>query len=667
MRSDTSHSSSRLPRVRASALVGRGWLNTGGRDVALADLRGKVVVLDFWTFCCINCLHVLDELRELEERHRDELVIVGVHSPKFAHEADPDALAAAVERYEVHHPVLDDPELVTWGAYAARAWPTLVVIDPEGYVVAQMAGEGHASAIEAIVDELVAEHDAKGTLHRGDGPYVPPDPEPSTLRFPAKAVALPGGNLLVADAGHHSLAELAPDGETLVRRIGSGERGLADGGPGPDGAHPARFSEPNGLCLVPDELRPHLGFDVLVADTVNHALRGVRLADGAVTTVAGTGEQFMVGGQENVVGTTGAFDPGVARPATSVRLSSPWDVVWSPRLGAFVVAMAGNHTLWALDPLAPAGHGTLRLLAGTMNEGLEDGPGADAWFAQPSGLAAATGPDARDGLWLADAETSALRRVEPGADGTVRVRTAVGQGLFDFGHRDGAAADALLQHPLGVAALPDGSVVVADTYNGALRRYDPAADEVTTLATGLAEPSDVVVAVSGDRPSGDASPAVHLLVVESAAHRLTRVPVPADLAGRLLDGGAHRVARPATEVAAGALRLDVPFQPAPGQKLDDRWGPSTELRVSATPPELLAGGAGDGVELVRDLVINPDVAEGVLHVTAKAASCDEVPLGPDGRPDPDVFPACHLAQQDWGVPVRVSDGGAATLTLPLRG
>ncbi len=650
-------STTSLPKVRASELIGRGWLNTGGRTITLADLRGKIVILDFWTFCCINCLHVLDELRELEEEHRDVLVIVGVHSPKFEHEADPAALAAAVERYEVRHPVLDDPELVTWGAYTARAWPTLVVVDPEGYVVAQMAGEGHASAIAALVRELVAEHDAKGTLHRGDGPYVPPEPASGTLRFPAKAVPLPGGNLLVADAGHHSLAELAPDGETLVRRIGSGERGLVDGGP-----DEARFSEPNGLCLVPEDRREDIGYDVLVADTVNHALRGVRLATGEVYTLAGTGEQFMVGGPENVTsddgGPAGPFDPAVAYPARSVRLSSPWDVVWSQALGSFVVAMAGHHTLWAFDPGAHRDAATVRLLAGTMNEGLEDGPGGTAWFAQPSGLAPVTGPDADGSLWLADAETSALRVVTPTGE-QVEVRTVVGEGLFDFGHRDGAAGEALLQHPLGVAALPDGSAVVADTYNGALRRYDPAADEVTTLATGLAEPSDVVVQV--------AEGTIHLLVVESAAHRLTRVALPAGLAGEVLDAGAHRVARPATEIAAGRVRLDVPFAPAPGQKLDDRWGPSTSLHVSATPPELLLQGAGDGVDLARDLVVNPDVPDGVLHVTAKAASCDTVPVGRDGQPDPDVFPACHLAQQDWGVPVRVTDGGASQLQLPLRG
>ncbi|RPF19598.1 thioredoxin-like domain-containing protein [Myceligenerans xiligouense] len=716
----------RLPRVRASELVGRGWLNTGGRDVTLGDLRGKIVILDFWTFCCINCLHVLDELRELEAAHRDELVIVGVHSPKFEHEADPDALAAAVERYEVHHPVLDDPDLVTWRAYAARAWPTLVVLDPEGYIVAQMAGEGHASAIGALVAELIEEHETKGTLHRGDGPYAPPAPASGTLRFPAKAIALPSGNLLVADAGHHSLAELAGDGETLVRRIGSGDRGLLDGGPGE-----ARLGEPNGLCLLPEEVRAVFGCDVVVADTANHALRGVRLSDGAVTTLAGTGRQFMVGGLENHDGRTGEFDPSAMYDARSIRLSSPWDVAWSSGLDALVVAMAGNHTLWAFEP-ARTGRPEqsrvrlgARLLAGTMNEGIEDGPGPAAWFAQPSGLAPvlgagpsgerAAGARARQGdhgLWLADAETSALRRVVPavpvvaadsapsqrpdggepagsdagGAPPGVTIETAVGHGLFDFGHRDGAADQALLQHPLGVAVLPDGSVVVADTYNGAIRRYAPPAGaehadgaplgggEVRTLATGLAEPSDAVVQVDGRSwTPGESVPddgEIHLLVVESAAHRLTRIALSRDLAGEVLDSGARRTQRPATDVVAGPLRLEVPFEPAPGQKLDDRWGPSTELQVSATPPELLRAGAGSGTDLFRDLVLDPGVPEGVLHVTAKAASCDVVPVGPDGEPDPEAFPACHLASQDWGVPVRVhpeGDGGPGSLTLPLRG
>src|SRR3954453_9303091 len=188
------------PRVRAPELRGRGWLNTGGRSISLADLRGRFVLLDFWAFCCINCLHVLEELRPLEQKYDGELVVIGVHSPKFVHEADADALAAAVERYEVHHPVLDDPELVTWQAYTARAWPTLVLVDPEGYVVAQYAGEGHAHAIDALLTELVERHRDRGTLQPDPAPYIPPDRPDTELRFPAKAISLADKGFLVVDA-----------------------------------------------------------------------------------------------------------------------------------------------------------------------------------------------------------------------------------------------------------------------------------------------------------------------------------------------------------------------------------------------------------------------------------------------------------------------------------
>lgn len=596
----------RRARVRAPELIGKGgWLNTGDKQYSLADLRGRIVILDFWTFCCINCLHVLDELRELEEKHRDTVVIIGVHSPKFVHEAEHRAVVDAVERYGVEHPVLDDPELATWKQYAVRAWPTLVVIDPEGYVVAQHAGEGHAHAIERLVAELETEHTAKGTLRRGDGPYVAPEPEPTVLRFPGKALALPSGNFLVSDTTRHQLVELAADGESVVRRIGSGARGFGDGT-----ADSVTFNEPQGLALLEDG-------SVVVADTVNHALRRLDLATGAVTTLAGTGSQWMQG------------EP-TSGPAREVSLSSPWDVAWWH--GKVWIAMAGVHQLWAYDPA----ENTVAVTAGTTNEGLVDGPGAEAWFAQPSGLAATA-----DRLWLADSETSALRWVD--LDGAVH--TAVGTGLFDFGHRDGAAEQALLQHPLGVTALPDGSVAISDTYNHALRRYDPATGEVTTLATDLREPSDAVLV--GDE----------ILVVESARHRLTRLRLPEEAVR--VESVAHRTQRAATEVAPGELKLDVIFQAPAGQKLDTRYGPSTRLLVSATPPELLLAGEGAGTDLNRTLALNPAVAEGVLHVSAMAASCDDDPSN--------EYPACHVHQQDWGVPVRLTEGGADRLPLVLAG
>ncbi|HXR42680.1 MAG TPA: NHL domain-containing thioredoxin family protein [Acidothermaceae bacterium] len=603
----------RAPRVRAPELVGAGgWLNTGGRGLSISELRGKIVLLDFWTFCCINCLHVADELRPLEAKYADVLVVIGVHSPKFVHEADHAAVEAAVERYGIGHAVLDDPQLTTWNAYTARAWPTLVVIDPEGYVVAHLSGEGHAHGLDILIGELIAEHSAKGTLHRGNSPYVPPPPPTTQLRFPGKALSLPDGDVLVSDSGHHSLVVLEPDLETVRTRIGSGDRGLADGTP-----DTAEFSEPQGLCTVPPDVAARVGYDVVVADTVNHVLRGLRLRELSATTIAGTGRQRMT-----------VFVPGTEQ-ATSVDLSSPWDVAWSASLSKVVVAMAGTHQLIAFDPVAQ----TIELFAGTGHEGLIDGELHAAWFAQPSGLAIDG-----DRIWVADSETSALRYIEGN-----QVHTAIGHGLFTFGHKDGAAAEALLQHPLGVTALPDGSITISDTYNGAVRHYDPDLDTVSTLATDLREPSAAFVTEDT------------LIVVESAAHRLTAIP----LGHKYLDIEAREYAttRVPTNVRAGRFAVRIAFTPPTGQHFDDRYGPSTRLVIEASPPELIVSGAGAGTGLEREFVISEQVSSGVLHVTVSAATCDN-----------DVeHAACHLHQQDWGIPVRISPDGVDRVDLMLRG
>ena len=570
-------------RVRAPELVGRGgWIGTE-RPLSLADFRGRFLLLDFWTFCCVNCLHVLEELRPLEERYADVLTVVGVHSPKFVHEADHDALLAAVERYAVHHPVLDDPDLTTWKQYAVRAWPTLVLVDPEGYVVHVSSGEGHVEGIGRLLERLAAEHEAKGSLVRGDRLYVPPAPTASELSFPGKAVRLPSGELLVSDTAHHRVVVL-DEGE-VVRSF------------------EADLLEPQGLCLLPDGR-------LLVADTGHHQLKALDLDAGAWEVVAGTGRVWRPG-------------DATEGPALEVNLSTPWDV--AVHGGEVVVAMAGTHQLHALAD------GRIRVLAGTTGEGLRDGAAASAYLAQPSGLAS-------DGtrLWFADSETSALRWYEDG-----EVGTAVGTGLFDFGHRDGPADQALLQHPLGVTGLPDGSVAVSDTYNGAVRRYDPATATVTTLVTGLKEPSDAVV-------DGD-----DLLVVESAAHRVTRVRLPEE--ALVVDGVAHRTQRPATSVAPGEVTLTVVFTPPPGQKLDQTYGPPTRLVVSASPAGLLLDGAGTTTELTRTLVLQGE--SGVLHVAASAASCDV-----DAE-----HPACHVTQQDWGIPVRLDPAAPRELTLVLNG
>ncbi|MDP9496469.1 MAG: redoxin domain-containing protein [Actinomycetota bacterium] len=636
----------RQARVRAPELRGAGgWIGTDGA-LSLRGLRGRFVLLDFWTFCCVNCLHVLDELRPLEERFADVLVVIGVHSPKFAHEADHEALRAAVERYEVHHPVLDDPELATWSQYAVRAWPTLVLVDPEGYVVHTASGEGHGEGLARLLEERVAEHEERGTLRRGGPPYVPPPPAGTALRFPGKVLALPDGRLVVTDTAHHAVVVLDADGETELQRIGDGERGLRDG-------TAPRFAEPQGLCLLPGGLLPGgllpggllpggllPGGLLLVADTANHVLRTVDLERGDARTVAGTGRSWRPG------------DP-TAGAARAVPLSTPWDVCWWE--GRLVVAMAGTHQLWAYDPERER----VEVLAGTTGEGLRDGDARTAYLAQPSGLA----PGA-DRLWFVDAETSALRwyraggtgpsgtgpgETGTGGTGTGEIGTAVGTGLFDFGHRDGPADRALLQHPLGACVLPDGSVAVLDTYNGAVRRYDPASRSVSTLATGVAEPSGAVV-VAGE-----------LVVVASAAHRLVRVPLhdmplhDMPLHDVPVVREARRTQRPASDLAPGRAVVEVVFEPPPGQHLDERDGPATRLVVSASPPELLVDGGGAGTGLRREVQLR--AGDGVLHLSASAASCDA-----EGE-----HPACHVSRQDWGVPVHVRSDGPRELRLVLRG
>lgn len=582
-------------RIRAPEFPSGTWINTR-EPLSLRMLRGKIVLLDFWTFCCANCLHVIDELHDLEQRYADELVIIGVHSPKFDHEKSDAAVAAAARRYNVEHPVFNDPELHLWRQYAVKAWPTLVLIDPAGYVVRTAAGEGQTSALSMLIDSLIDTHDAAGTLRRGDSPYVPPTPLDTTFTFPAKAIRRLD-SLLVADAGRNRVVETALDGTTVRRTF------------------EADLAEPNGLATLPSEMAALTGFDLVVADTVHHVLRGIDTTSGQLIRTIDLPAAL-------------ASAATVTGPVPSVL--SPWDLVWWPARETLAIAAAGVHLLLGWDPRTDQ----VEILAGTTVEGLRDGPAFDGWLAQPSGLAV-------DGerLWFVDSETSSLRYLTAG--GTLH--TAIGEGLFDFGHVDGSASIARLQHPLGLTILPDGTIAVADTYNGAVRRYDPLTDEVTTLARGLAEPSGLVV-VGRD-----------LMVVESGAHCLTRLEVDRR---EVVAGEARTTERPVTEVQTGRVQLDVLFEPPAGRKLDERYGPATKLTVSATPAHALRDGSGDSTELGRSLLLDGEPGtEIVLHVTAQAASCDTAA----------EHPACYLARQDWGLPIRLVEQGETQLNLMLLG
>lgn len=604
----------------APELAGDTWFAVDQPSLSIGDFRGRFVLLDFWTMCCVNCHHVLAELRAVEEKYADVLTVVGVHSPKFEHEKDPAAVARAIERHDISHPVLNDPDMTTWQAYGVRAWPTLVLVDPEGEVCATYSGEGHAHAIDALISSLLEDFELRGTLVRGLGRYRPVERSEGVFRQPGKISVVPpayrhwlgGADLMVSDSGGHLLAAVShQDPQTVVWGAGSGRRGRDDG---PLDA--ASFSEPYGVSFLSPEHAHALGYHLVVADTANHLIRAINLETGQVITVAGTGRQWM------------QQDP-TSGPAEDVSITTPWDVLVDG--DQCLIAMAGDHRIWSLS-LADA---TLNLWAGTSNEGLVDGEASSAWFAQPSGLAG----DSRR-LWLVDAETSALRTVTDG-----QVQTLIGRGLFDFGHVDGIGSEALLQHPLGLALLPDGSIALADSYNGSIRRYSPETNMVTTLRRGLAEPSDLAVV---DTESG-----VFLAVVETGANTVSICSLPE---GTLHRGESFATARPPISVAPGEVTVEVVFQPPPGQKQDERYGPSTQLIVSATPASMLSSGSGSSTELVRTITIAAQATSGVLHVQAKGASCEHGELA-----------ACHIHQQDWGIPVTVEAGGDNRVSLLLSG
>ncbi len=396
---------------------------------------------------------MLPQLRELHRRFARELVVIGVHSGKYPAERVTAHLRDAAVRLDNRHPIVNDRQFRIWRSYAVRAWPTIVVVDPEGYVAGMHAGEFTADTVAPFLARLAADHERKGTLQRGPHECMadPPTRVPGELCFPSR-VAVHGNRIAIADGGHHRVlvGELAEDGRRarITRIAGDGTAGFEEGTPG-------RLRVPQGMWFEGDTL--------LIADPDNHAVRRLDLERGALSTVAGTGRQLR---------TRADLDAGA--------LSSPWDVAMLD--GTMFIAMAGTHQIWSLHP----GERVPRAHAGSGREDITDGPLAEAALAQPMGLAT-------DGerLVVADAESNGVRIVDPSAGGGVR--TVVGTGLFDFGDEDGAGDEVRLQHPQAVAVAADGAILVADSYNGALKWIDPTARRATTWLRGFSEPSGLAV------------------------------------------------------------------------------------------------------------------------------------------------------------------------------
>jgi thiol-disulfide isomerase/thioredoxin len=636
-------------RIHAPDFAGAtAWLNTD-KPLSIHDLRGQLVVLDFWTYCCVNCMHVLPILRDLEERHaNDPLVVIGVHSAKFDGEKDADRVLAAMRRYGVAHPVVVDSEMRIWSAYTVRSWPTLVIIRPDGTLAAVAPGEPDPSMLESFVQKQLDEARANGTLgaklplpHLGGETDAP-------LSFPGK-VAAGGGRIFVADSGHHRVLVLDENG-AVVDAIGSGLRGLRTGSFGE-----CALDDPQGLAFADGAL--------FIADARAHVVLRADLRARQLTRIAGTGE-------------LGRTPLNSRTPARTTALRSPWDLAAHGR--DLIVALAGSHQLAALrgalagaDAMAAAAAAPqVEPIAGDGREAQIDGKGARAALAQPSGLSLQG-----ETLYVADSESSGVRALD--------LRTgqlsslAGGPGLFDFGDKLGAIEPGMLQHPLAVVATA-GGVVVADTYNDKLKRFSSDGGRLEAFGPeGLSQPAGLCVLPGGE-----------LLVADTNGHRLVRVSADGKTARDLPVTGAPRpqrgVALPASvppaasaagwftalvEAASGmglsrgegriALELTAPegFELSKGSPWTAAVEVSRRSDLLSVTPEFskgeARGGAAQVISLRTSASHEADV-ESELIVTIRAVACDARDHS-----------ACWPLQNSFRLPLRLLQKGQGEVHFPL--
>lgn len=617
---------------------GTAWLNTSG-PISLKELRGKIVLLDFWTYCCINCIHVLPDLKYLEEKYADQLVVIGVHAAKFDNEKVTDNIRDAILRYEIAHPVVNDSNMTIARKYFFSSWPTLVLIDPEGNFVGRQPGEGNRELFDRVIGKMVEYHRAKGTL---DETPIRFDLErekeaPTPLRYPGKVLADEAGSrLFISDSNHNRIIITSPEGK-LIDVIGTGAIGAKDGG-----YDVATFDHPQGMTLV--------GNTLYVADTENHLIRTIDLEAKQVATLAGTGVQAR------------RRIPG--GPLRETALNSPWDLIELD--GVLYIAMAGPHQLWKHD----LGSNTVEVYAGSGREDILDGPRLNAALAQPSGLTT-------DGkvLYLVDSEGSAVRRVELGPEGSVTTLVGPhdlpqGRSLFTFDDVDGVGDEVRLQHPIGLV-YHEGSIYVADSYNHKVKKVD-VKERAAHTWIGTGSPGTSLDPVELNEPAGMTVSGNQLIVADTNNHRLLAVDlVTKETREFVIEGLAAPT--PTTEAAEDET-ASLPITEVPAQQLASTS--SARVKMEFRLPE------GFKLNQLAPVVYRVEspassanfVAAEVLGKRKRAESDEvsasfEIPLTGAGQGPIDIIVSyqfcrdgtggvCRFATQKWRVPLEtgVADG-----------
>lgn len=600
-------------RVRAPELTGgRGWLNTE-KPLPLAALKGKVVLLDFWTYGCINCIHIIPDLKRLEQKYANQLVVIGVHSAKFENEKDTENIRRIILRYEIEHPVYNDAEFKVWQSYGVRAWPTQVLIDPAGYVIGGVSGEGNYDLIDQVVAKAVDEFRKRGelneeplkmTLERAKVGDLP-------LAFPGKLLAdQKNDRLFIADSNHNRIVITKLDG-TLLETIGTGAVGAIDGP-----FDKASFHRPQGLALD--------GEGLYVADTENHLIRRVELKTRTVQTVAGTGRQSR-----------DYFRRG---PARTIELSSPWDLHRVER--QLYITMAGQHQIWKMD----LDKQEVSTFAGSGREARQDGPLLEAGFAQPSGITS-------DGktLYVADSESNIIRAIDL-SDG--RVETLVGGDLFEFGDVDGTGDDVRLQHPLGVYAFGD-KILIADTYNHKIKELDPKARSVKTYLGAIKSGQVDGGTPAFYEPAGLSVAGGKLYIADTNNHAIRVVDLKTKQTVTL---NIQKLQPPASSSSSGLSETEI------GPNAEE-IRPSPQTLRASTDTALVAQ-----VELPRGYHLNPAAPQryriSIETGTPQLGLISDTQLGAIGQ-DKTVSRSAKNLQLPLRIPIRTFEPGKSEIRLQL--
>lgn len=629
---------------------GSEWLNTS-TPIDLKDLRGKVVVLDFWTYCCINCMHVLPDLKYLEEKYGNQLVVIGVHSAKFDNEKVSQSIRDAILRYEIQHPVVNDSEMLIWRKFGTRAWPTLALVDPEGKYAGSQSGEGNRELFDAVIGKMVEYHRWKGTLD--ETPIVfeseASKAQPTPLRYPGKVLADSAGRrLFITDTNHNRIVVTALTGE-LQHVIGSGRAGRTDGV-----FEAAEFDHPQGTALV--------GNLLFVADTENHLLRVVDLEAKTVRTFAGTGKQGSPG-----IKTTG--------PLLETPMNSPWSITAAN--GVLYIAMAGPHQIWSHT----IGSEVIGAFAGSGREDVINGPLLTAAFAQPSEIVVDSNGKY---LYLVDSEGSAVRRVATDPTGQVITIAGTselprGQSLFAFGDVDGVGNQARFQHPLGIAIEGD-TLFIADSYNHKLRTIEAITGKTTTWS-GTGKPGHSTNPLLLNEPGGLSAAEGTLYVADTNNHRVLAIDIASKQTTVLSIPGLTPPSPPkkktqpdissavpvdVQKLAAGdKLKFLVTLMIPEGHKRNDlapvTWEVFTEEEQTLV--------AADAIGVRDEATVNEqNVAQFEIPLTGQPGDATLFVRMSFGYCGTEEKALCRLATASWKIPVSLNtDGGINEISLTFAG